>query len=86
MARKCIECGVKEGDRMQLGDNNRWVTVKLATSHYGPLCQRHIRNAYARTGAAKKRKSKREEQAQRAREEFGQMGMFDDLTNKNAAK
>ena len=42
-----------------------------------PLCQRHARNAYKRAGAAKKRKSKREVEDRRLREESGQMDMFD---------
>ena len=75
---KCIQCGTKEGDTMQMGDNNIYVTVKLVKTRFGPLCQRHARNAYARTGTAKKRKSKRAEEARRAREEFGQMDMFAD--------
>ena len=74
----CIECGVKPGDIIQLGDNDRHVAVRLVKSYYGPLCQRHARNAYKRAGAAKKRKSKREEDTRRVREEFGQMRLFDD--------
>lgn len=81
---KCIECKVKEGDRMQYGDNDRYVTVKLVNGSFGPLCQRHARNAYARAGTAKKRKSKREAEEQRLREEFGQAQMFPD-ENKNEA-
>ena len=73
---KCIECGVKPGDIIQLGDNNRYVTVKLIKTRFGPLCQRHARNAYARAGAAKKRKSKREQERQGLRERYGQMDMF----------
>ena len=73
----CIECGVKPGDIIQLGDNDRHVTVKLVKSYYGPLCQRHARNAYKRVGTAKKRESKREVEDKRLREEFGQMSMFD---------
>ena len=74
---KCIECGVKPGDIIQLGDNNRYVTVKLIKTRFGPLCQRHARNAYARAGAAKKRNTKREVEGKRLREEFGQTNMFD---------
>ena len=73
---KCIECGVKPGDIIQLGDNDRQVAARLVKSYYGPLCQRHARNAYARAGAAKKRKSKREQERQGLRERYGQMDMF----------
>ena len=72
----CIECKRKEGDTMQYGDNDRYVTVKLVNGRYGKLCQRHATNAYARAGTARKRKSKRDEQVRRAREEFGQISMF----------
>lgn len=75
---KCIECKAKEGDTMQYGDNDRYVSVKLVNGPFGPLCQRHARNAYKRTGTAKKRKSKRAEEDQRLREEFGQADMFAD--------
>ena len=52
--------------------------LSSSTAPSGPLCQRHARNAYARTGTAKKRKSKREAEDQRLREEFGQADMFAD--------
>ena len=74
---KCIECKVKDGDAMQYGDNDRYVTVKLVNGPFGPLCQRHTRNAYARAGTAKKRNTKREQERQEMRERYGNKDMFD---------
>ena len=72
----CIECGVKPGDIIQLGDNDRHVTVRLVKSYYGPLCQRHARNAYKRAGTAKRRNTKREQERQELRERYGNKDMF----------
>ena len=75
----CIQCKRKAGDTMQYGDNDRCVTVKIVNGPFGPLCQRHARNAYKRAGTVKKRESKREVEDKRLREEFGQKSMFDEL-------
>lgn len=59
MERKCIQCGVTEDDVLYFdGRMDRPRPVRLTDSRYGLLCQRHVKNAYARATTRKKRKAR----------------------------
>ena len=73
---KCIECGVTENDVQYFdGRMDRPRPVKLTKSRYGLLCQRHVKNAYARQMTTKKR-TKRQQEKHEVLLAAGQMDMF----------
>jgi len=74
---KCIDCGAAEGATLTF-DNNRQVRVKFAKSRYGLLCQRCIRNAYARKTTKTKAQRRKIAEHKRMIEDTGQMSMFGD--------